>query len=160
GSVAMHAGGRRRAPRGPSRAVTTMSVDVENKRLGSASALAFRALRADVDADTPDAAPSRRRMIVAGPLVAVVSMVAALFATGAAGISLRDPDHVAGRRFAMLIGLVAFLVFLDVFVRASRRGAGRLPSREMVREVRRERWTRHRAIAVGTALISFYVSYF
>src|SRR5690349_4178017 len=129
----MHAGGRRRAPCGPSRAVTSVSVDVENKRLGSASALAFRAVRGDADADD---ARSRRRMMVAGPLVAVVSMVAALFATGDAGIPLRDPDHVAGRRLAMLVGLVAFLVFLDVVVRATRRAPGRLPSRELVGEVR------------------------
>ena len=134
-----------------------MSVDVDNKRLGSAPALSFRALRGDSGTEESG---SRRRMIVAGPLVAVVSMVAALFVTGAAGIPLRDPDHVAGRRLAMLVGLVGFLVFLDVFVRASRRTEGLLPSRALIGQVRRERWTRHRAIAVGTALFSFYVSYF
>ena len=134
-----------------------MSVDVDNKRLGSASALAFRALRGGSRAG--DAA-ARRRMIVAGPLVAVVSVGAALLATGAAGIPLRDPDHVAGRRFAMLVALVGVLVFLDVLVRASRRAAGLIPSWALIAEVRRERWTRDRAIAVGAALVSFYVSYF
>ena len=135
----------------------TMSVDVDNKRLGSASALAFRAWRGA--SGTGDVAP-HRRMVVAGPLVAVVSMVAALVATGAAGIPLRDPDHVAGRRLAILVGLVGLLVFLDVFVRASRRAPGRLPPRALLTEVRRERWTQRRAIVVTTALVSFYVSYF
>ena len=40
----------------------------------------------------------QRRMVAAGPIVAVVSMVAAIIATDAAGIPIRDPDHVAGRR--------------------------------------------------------------
>ncbi|MDX6724810.1 MAG: hypothetical protein QOD73_3214, partial [Solirubrobacteraceae bacterium] len=37
-------------------------------------------------------------MLFAGPLVAVFSMFAALLATAAAGVPLRDPDNVAGRR--------------------------------------------------------------
>jgi hypothetical protein len=134
-----------------------MSVDVDNKPLASAPTLAFRALRG---ASRAEAAGSLRRMVVAGPLVAVVSMVAALVATGAAGIPLRDPDHVAGRRLAILVGLVGALVFLDMVVRASRRAPGLIPSRALVAEVRRERWTRRRGIAVGTALLSFYASYF
>ena len=102
----------------------------------------------------------QRRMVAAGPIVAVVSMVAALIATGAAGIPLRDPDHVAGRRLVLLLALVALLVALDVVVRASRRAAGLVPSRALVAEVRRERWTWRRGAVVATALVSFYASYF
>ena len=128
----------------------------------------------------------QRRMVAAGPIVAVVSMVAALIATGAAGIPLRDPDHVAGRRLVMLLALVALLVALDVVVRASRRAPGLVPSRALVAllvaldvvarasrrapglvptrahiaDVRRERWTWRRGAVVATALVSFYASYF
>jgi hypothetical protein len=100
-----------------------------------------------------------RRMLVAGPLVAVVSMVSALFVTNAAGVPLRDPDHVAGKRLLALLALVALLFVLDVAVRAARRTGRRLPSRAAMARVRRERWTLARGIAVGTALVSFYASY-
>ena len=102
----------------------------------------------------------QRRMVAAGPIVAVVSMAAALIATGAAGIPLRDPDHVAGRRLVLLLALVALLVALDVVVRASRRAPGLVPSRALVAAVRRERWTWRRGAVVATALVSFYASYF
>ena len=69
----------------------------------------------------------QRRMVAAGPIVAVVSMVAALIATGAAGIPLRDPYHFAGRRLVMLLALVGLLVALDVVVRASRRAQRVMP---------------------------------
>ena len=103
--------------------------------------------------------PYPRRMLLAGPAVALVSMLTALLATNAAGVPLRDPDHVAGRRLALVVGLVLVLVGLDVVVRAGRR-AGRLwPSRAAMASVRRERWTRARGVAVGGALVSFYVTY-
>jgi hypothetical protein len=114
-----------------------------------------RGAAASVEAPGP-----QRRMVAAGPIVAVVSMVAALIATGAAGIPLRDPDHVAGRRLVMLLALVGLLVALDVVVRASRRAPGLVPSRALVAEVRRERWTWRRGAIVATALVSFYASYF
>jgi hypothetical protein len=98
-------------------------------------------------------------MLIAGPLIAAVSMVAALFAVHDAGISLRDPDHVAGRRLALVFGLVGLLVLLDIAVRAAKRSPGRLPTRAAMAEVRRERWTLNRGVAVATALISFYISY-
>jgi hypothetical protein len=98
-------------------------------------------------------------MLVAGPLVAIVSIVAALLATGAAGLPLRDPDHVAGRRLLILLALVGLLVVLDIAVRASRRAPARLPSRAAMARVRRERWTLRRGIAVTSALVSFYVSF-
>ena len=102
----------------------------------------------------------QRRMVAAGPIVAVVSMIAALIATGAAGIPLRDPDHVAGRRLVMLLALVALLVALDVVARASRRAPGLVPTRAHIADVRRERWTWRRGAVVATALVSFYASYF
>ncbi len=99
------------------------------------------------------------RTLLAGPFVALVSIVAALIVTNAAGIPIRDPDHVAGRRLAMLLGLVLLLVVLDVVVRAAHRTGTRIPPRHAIAAVRRERWTSARALAVASGLISFYVSY-
>jgi PAP2 superfamily protein len=98
-------------------------------------------------------------MVAAGPLVALVTMVAAILATDAAGLPLRDPDHVAGRRLVLVFALVGLLVALDVAIRASRRSPALMPTREALAEVRRERWTLNRGIAVAAALISFYVTY-
>jgi hypothetical protein len=107
----------------------------------------------------PPSKSPQRRMLIAGPLVAVVSVVAALLATDAAGLPMRDPDHVAGRRLLWVLCLVVVLVLLDVLVRAARRSGGFWPSRAAIGRVRRERWTRARGVAVGSALISFYVTY-
>jgi hypothetical protein len=108
----------------------------------------------------PVAAESpRRRAVIAGPVVAVVSVAAAVLATSAAGVPLRDPDHVAGRRLVYVLLLVVVLIVLDVVVRASRRSPGLVPSLAALDSVRRERWTLPRGIAVGSALVSFYVTY-
>ncbi len=99
-------------------------------------------------------------MLVAGPAVARVSIVTALILTGAAGLPLRDPDHVAGRRLAMRRRPC----------RGARGARRRGPRRVVARaragrrarrcaSVRRERWTRARGVAVGSALVSFYVTY-
>jgi hypothetical protein len=98
-------------------------------------------------------------MLLAGPVVALVSVLTALLTTDAAGVPLRDPDHVAGRRLALVVGLVVVLVGLDVVVRAGRCPGKLWPSRAAIASVRRERWTRGRAVAVGSALVSFYVTY-
>jgi hypothetical protein len=98
-------------------------------------------------------------MLIAGPVVAMVSVLAAVLATDAAGLPLRDPDHVAGRRLVLVLFLVAVLIGLDVLVRAGRRSRGRWPSRAAIESVRRERWTLPRGVAVGSALVSFYVTY-
>ncbi len=98
-------------------------------------------------------------MLVAGPVVAMFSVLTALLTTDAAGVPLRDPDHVAGRRLVLIGGLVVLLIALDVVVRAARRSGLLWPSRAAIESVRRERWTRGRGIAVGSALISFYVTY-
>ena len=103
--------------------------------------------------------PYPRRMLLAGPAVALVSILTALLATDAAGVPLRDPDHVAGRRLALVVGLVLVLVGLDVVVRAGRRSGRLWPSRAAMASVRRERWTLARGVAVGSALVSFYVTY-
>jgi hypothetical protein len=110
-------------------------------------------------AGATDRAWRPHRMVLAGPLVAVVSMLAAVIVTNAAGIPVRDPDHIAGKRLLGLLALVAVLFVVDVVVRAPRRPGGRLPTSAAMARVRRERWTRSRAIAVGVALVSFYVSY-
>jgi hypothetical protein len=100
-----------------------------------------------------------RRIVIAGPVVAIVSVLVALFTTDAAGLPLRDPDHVAGRRLVLVLCLVAVLIGLDVLVRAGRRSRTLRPSRTAIESVRRERWTFPRGVAVGSALISFYVTY-
>jgi len=118
-----------------------------------------RVRRSRVSAARPAASSLQRRMVVAGPVIAVVSMVAAWLATGAAGLPVRDPDHVAGRRLVLVFGLVLGLVVLDIAIRAARRARRRRPSWAGMAAVRRERWTRERSLAVFMALISFYVTY-
>ncbi|HEX2105242.1 MAG TPA: phosphatase PAP2 family protein [Solirubrobacteraceae bacterium] len=98
-------------------------------------------------------------MLAAGPLVALITMVAAFICTDAAGLPVRDPDHVAGRRLLIVFALVGALVALDVVVRAARRTGTRWPSRAAMRAVRRERWTARRGLLVASALISFYITY-
>jgi hypothetical protein len=100
-----------------------------------------------------------RRMLLAGPIVAFVTVLAALLATDAAGVPLRDPDHVAGRRLLLVIWFVLGLVALDVVVRAVRHSPGRWPTREALLIVRRQRWTLGRAVAVASALLAFYGTY-
>jgi hypothetical protein len=74
-------------------------------------------------------------------------------------VPLRDPDGVAGRRLVWVVVLVLVMVGLDILVRAGRRTGSVRPSRAALQSVRRERWRWHRGIAVGSALVSFYVSY-
>jgi membrane-associated phospholipid phosphatase len=105
------------------------------------------------------APPARWRAIAASPVVAFVTLVVALIATEQAGVRFRDPDHVAGK-YVVLVGFgVALMVLLDIAIRAARRGSSFRPSRAAMGAVRRERWTRHRMLAAGAALISFYVTY-
>ena len=103
--------------------------------------------------------PPPWRSVLAGLVVAGVTLVAALLATRAAGVPLRDPDHVAAKYFVLVGFSVLVLVWLDIAVRAGRRTATLTPSRAALRSVRRERWSWPRGVAVGSALISFYVSY-
>lgn len=100
-----------------------------------------------------------RRGVLAGPLVAGATVLATLVVTRAAGIPMRDPDHVAAGYVAMVGAAVLILVGVDLVARAWSLSPSRLPSRAALRAVRRERWTRHRGLAVGAALISFYVTY-
>jgi hypothetical protein len=103
--------------------------------------------------------PPPWRSVLAGLVVAGVTLVAALLATRAAGVPLRDPDHVAATYFVLVGFSVLVLVWLDIAVRAGRRTATLTPSRAAMRSVRRERWNWPRGVAVASALISFYVSY-
>jgi hypothetical protein len=139
--------------RGPG--VPMMSDPKTKAPIASMLARTQRSAAVSVDASR---AP-HRRMLVAGPLVAVITMLGALITTDAAGLPLRDPDHVAGRRLLMVFGLVLALVGLDVVVRAARRTGRRLPSRAAMQSVRRERWTLQRGVLVFSALISFYITY-
>jgi hypothetical protein len=74
-------------------------------------------------------------MLVAGPVVATVSLLAALLTTNAAGLPLRDPDNVAGGRLVVVLCLVAVLIGLDVLVRAGRRTGTLPPSRAALKSV-------------------------
>jgi PAP2 superfamily len=103
--------------------------------------------------------PAHRRLLIAGPVVALVSLLAAVLTTDAAGLPLRDPDNVAGRRLLLVLGLVAMLIALDVLVRARIRSRTGRPMRAAIATVWRERWTLPRGVAVGSALISFYATY-
>ncbi len=136
-------------------------------RLGSALAPAVAPAPAPISGGPSESSaaqaspptPSSRRSVLAGPLVAGVTFVAALAATHAAGVPLRDPDHVAGRRLLGVALMVLVLVGLDVLVRAARRSGTLRPSLDALRSVRRERWSARRGLAMGTAVASFYVSY-
>ena len=96
---------------------------------------------------------------MAGPVVAVVTLLLALVATRVAGVTFRDWEHAVGWRLAQVACVVALLVVLDVVVRAAGRSRKPRPSWAAIREVRRERWTARRLAAVGGALVSFYVTY-
>ena len=87
--------------------------------------------------------PPPWRAVAAGPVVAAVTLVTALIVTSEAGVPLRDPGGVSLRRFLISAALVALLVGGDIAFRAGR-----------------ARWTTARALAVGSALVSFYVTYF
>jgi membrane-associated phospholipid phosphatase len=107
-------------------------------------------------ADSPEI-PTRA--VLAGPAVAVVTLITAAAATRAAGIPFRDPEHAVAQRLALMGCVVALLVVLDVVVRAGSRSRKLTPSLAAMRSVRRERWTLRRGVAVASALISFYVTY-
>ena len=109
------------------------------------------------DPDTPES--PTWRMMMAGPVVAAVTLLAALLATHDVGVPFRDPDHVVGKRLALVACGVALLVVLDVVVRAGWRSRKIAPSRAAIRSVQRERWSRRRGAAVAIALVSFYVTY-
>jgi hypothetical protein len=97
--------------------------------------------------------------VLAGPAVAVVTLITAVAATWAAGVPFRDPGSAVAQRFALVGCVVALLAVLDVVVRAGSRSRQLTPSLAAMRSVRRERWTRRRAVAVASALTSFYVTY-
>jgi membrane-associated phospholipid phosphatase len=102
---------------------------------------------------------ARWRDTVAGPVVAIVTVLAALLTTHAVGLPLRDPDHVAALYLALVGFGVVVLVGLDIVVRAGRRSGSFPPSRAAMRRIRRERWTVGRGLTVGSALVAFYVTY-
>ncbi|CAN5635294.1 phosphatase PAP2 family protein [soil metagenome] len=102
---------------------------------------------------------TRLRLILAAPAVALFTVITALICAAKADITFRDPDHVAAL-YVVEVGVgVAFLVWLDIFLRAKRRTSNRWPSRAEMGVVRRERWTAKRAGGVAVALVAFYVTY-
>jgi membrane-associated phospholipid phosphatase len=99
------------------------------------------------------------RAIAAGPLVALVTLVAALLVGEHLGLTVRDPDHVAAGYVGLVGAGVILLVGVDIWIRAARRSGVRRPPLEVMRAIRRERWTRARAGVAASSLVSFYVSY-
>ena len=100
-----------------------------------------------------------RRAILAGPAVAAFTVLVALAATAAAGVSLRDPGGVTARRLATVLLMTLVIAAADLLVRALRRSAGAWPSRAALAAVRRERWPLRRGLAVAGALLAFYATY-
>ena len=100
-----------------------------------------------------------RREVLAAPAVGLVTLVAALVVTHAAGVRFRDPDNVAATYVVIMLGAIGLLVGLDVALRAARATGAWRPSRAAMRAVRRERWTPSRMIAAGGGLLGFYVAY-
>lgn len=97
--------------------------------------------------------------MLAGPAVALVTVLAALLATDEVGLPLRDPDHVAAL-YLVLVGFgTVVLVGLDVVVRAGLRSGAFPPSRAAMRRVRCERWSLRAGVAAGSALVGFYATY-
>lgn len=100
-----------------------------------------------------------RRAILAVPLVALVSMGAALLVARAAGVAVRDPDHVTGNRLLLAVSFVLALVGLDLVTRAWSRSERRRLTPAALAAVRREYWPFRRALLVAITVIGFYVSY-
>ena len=105
------------------------------------------------------AALARLRGPLAGPLVAALTVIAATIATRHVGLPLRDPDHVAALYFVLVGCGVAGMVALDVLLRARARSQRFPPPRAALQEVRRERWTPGRGLAVAAAVAGFYLTY-
>jgi hypothetical protein len=102
---------------------------------------------------------TRWRETAAGPIVAALTVVAALFATHDVGLPLRDPDHVAALYFVLVSAGVAAMVGLDILLRARARTKRFPPPKAAMRSVREERWTPARGVAVASALVGFYLTY-
>jgi hypothetical protein len=100
-----------------------------------------------------------RRGLLAGPAVAVAALIIALILTGAAGISLRDPDGVASGRLLGAFGIVAALIAIDAVIRAARRFGTWHPPLSAVGAALRERWSVRRIVAVTLALLAFFACY-
>ena len=100
-----------------------------------------------------------RRVLLAGPAVAVATLLAALVAAAVADVSLRDPGGVTQRRLLTTVVLVLALVLADVVIRAAVRSGRRRPSLAALQAVRRERWTPGRGLAVAGAVLAFYATY-
>jgi hypothetical protein len=80
--------------------------------------------------------------VAAAPIVAGVTLLAALIVTRVAGVDLRDPNGSSVGRFTTAAMLVGGLIVVDVVARGGR-----------------ARWTPARLGAVIAALVSFYVTY-
>jgi hypothetical protein len=104
--------------------------------------------------------PLARRIVFAGPAIALASLALALVVTAVAGVPLRDPDGVASGRLLVALGLVAVLVVVDVALRARRAVGGGVPPRALMATVARARWNRHRMVPLCMALFAFFATYF
>jgi hypothetical protein len=82
-----------------------------------------------------------RKAVMAGPVVALVTLLAAVIVTAAAGVPLRDPGHVSAVRLLVAGSLVAILVAADA-------------------QLRERPWPARRILPAAIALVSFFVTYF
>ena len=113
---------------------------------------------------TADARPqpsrwSELRLLAAGPIIAAFTVIAALIACDRAGVSFRDPDHVAALYILEVGAGVALMIAIDIYIRAARRNGTRRPTRTMLGAIRGERWTASRLAAVASSIVAFYVTY-
>jgi PAP2 superfamily len=99
------------------------------------------------------------RSVIAGPVIAAVTVACALVATHAAEVRFQDWEHAVASRLLLVACFVALLVLVDIVGRAARRSGKLPPSRAAMRSVREERWPPRRAAAVATSLVAFYVTY-
>jgi len=116
------------------------------------SNLPFQYLSRRVDADV--------WRYLALPLTAVLTTVLALVTAAQADVPFRDPDGVLGRRVVLLFLGVGVCWAIDVVPRAGKRCGWEVAGMpDAMRAVVRERWNRRRTLAVGTGVVSFYVTY-
>jgi len=109
----------------------------------------------------PAAARARTpwRCVVAGPVIALVAVVACVVATRAGGVPIRDPKHVTLTRLLLATGFVVASAAIDAAIRGCRRSRRMPPSGSELLAAWRERWTGQRVLAVGITLVSFFVTY-
>ena len=92
-------------------------------------------------------------------VLAVVISAAAVAVAVSLDLPLKDPDGAAGPTYFRLPAIIALCLLLDVLPRAIRRAGGVRGLRAAVRDVFRERWSRHRLALLAVGLGAWYATY-